>query len=98
MRQRRVLEPKPMLSRTLPALVAFERILRVKRRHDTPHLHQASENVKAIVGRCEQLDVLHHCARTACSKLKQIRLVAVAAHVPTQVGAAMTDRQVSQDS
>ena len=87
-----------MLPNTLPALIALKRILRVKRRHDTPHLHQASENVKAVVGRSQQLNVLHHGARTAGAELKQVCLVAVAAHVPSQVGAAVTDRQVSQDA
>ena len=51
---------KPMLPNTLPSLVTFERILRVKRRHDTPHFHHASEDVKAVVGRSQQLNVLHH--------------------------------------
>ena len=98
MGQRRVLKTKPMLSRTLPPLVALKRILRVERRHHAPHLHQASENVETIVGRRQQFNVFHHRTRTAGSELKQVRLVAIAALVPSQVGAPMANRQVSQDS
>ena len=58
--QQRVLNAEQVLGRSLPALVAFESILRVEGRHDVSHFNHAAQNVQAIVGGRHQFDVFNH--------------------------------------
>ena len=93
-----VFDAKQKLSRSLPALVAFKGIFRVKGADHVANLNGASQNVEAVVCRPHQFDVFNFGPGTAPCQLKQIGFVAIQELVPSQVGAAVTNGHVSQNA
>ena len=98
MGQGRVLDAKQKLSRSLPALVAFKGIFRMKGADHVANLNGATQNVKPVVCRPHQFDVFNFGPGTAPCQLKQIGFVAVQELIPSQVRTAMTNGHVSQNA
>ena len=96
MGQGRVLDAKQKLSRSLPALVAFKRIFRVKGADHMTNLNGASQNVEPVVCRPHQFDMLDFCPGTAPASCNKSVSLPLRNWFHPKVGAAVTDGHMTQ--